>query len=278
MRARAHGLLAGAAILAATAGVRAAAPPATPTTGKQAEAPNAAEYAAAQAIFTAKCVRCHGPEKQKSGLRLDTRSAVLEGGIDGAVIVPGKSAESRMVRQLLGESKPRMPYKEPPLDAGEIAAIRAWIDAGAPGPAEAKAEATAPAKAEATAPKHWAYVKPVRPAVPSVKKPDWVKTPIDAFVLARLEQEGLSPSPEASREALVRRVTLDLTGLPPSPAEIDAFLADTSADAYEKVVDRLLASPQYGERWARPWLDLARYADTNGYEKDRRRTGWKWRN
>jgi len=262
MRMRVHGLLAGAALLAGIASVRAAGP---------ATSPPATEYAPVQAIFTAKCVRCHGPEKQKNGLRLDTRGAVLEGGIDGPAIVPGKSAESRLVRQILGENKPRMPYKEPPLEAGEIAAIRAWIDAGAPGPAEAKVAAEAPVQ------KHWAYVKPVRPEIPAVKLSAWVKTPIDAFVLARLEQEGLAPSPEATRETLLRRVTLDLTGLPPTPAEIDAFVADTSADAYEKVVDRLLASPHYGERWARPWLDLARYADTNGYEKDRRRTGWKWR-
>jgi hypothetical protein len=279
MRTRIHGLLAGATILAATAGARAAAPPTAPGPG---------EYASAQAILTAKCVRCHGPAKQRNGLRLDTRSAVLEGGIDGPSVIPGRSAESHLVRRILGQARPRMPYREPPLDAAEIATIRAWIDAGAPGPAEAKAEAaatTAPAKAEAKsgatietpAPKHWAYVKPVRPELPAVKRKEWVKTPIDAFVLARLEHEGLEPSAEATREILLRRVTLDLTGLPPSPAEIDAFLADSSADAYEKVVDRLLASPHYGERWARPWLDLARYADTNGYEKDRRRTGWKWR-
>jgi hypothetical protein len=276
---RVHGLLAGAAILAATAIVRAAAPPATPTAGKQAEAAGTGEYAAAQAVFAARCVRCHGPEKQRNGLRLDTRSAALEGGVDGPVIVPGRSAHSELVRRILGQAKPRMPYREPPLDAGEIATIRAWIDAGAPGPAEARAETKPETKADSKAPrpKHWAYVKPVRPAVPAVKLEGWVRTPIDAFVLARLEQEGLAPSPEATRETLLRRVTLDLTGLPPTPAEIDAFLADTGADAYEKVVDRLLASPHYGERWARPWLDLARYADTNGYEKDRRRTGWKWR-
>ena len=289
MRARVHGLLAGATILAATAGVRAAAPPTAPTAAKQVEGPGTAEYAAAQAILTAKCVRCHGPEKQKSGLRLDTRTAALEGGIDGPAILPGKSAESDLVRRILGQTKPRMPYKEPPLEAAEIAAIRAWIDAGAPGPAaataDAKADAKAGGKAEAKAgattetptPKHWAYTKPVRPEIPAVQRKEWMKTPIDAFVLARLEHEGLEPSPEAPREILLRRVTLDLTGLPPSPAEIDAFLADTSADAYEKVVDRLLASPHYGERWARPWLDLARYADTNGYEKDNRRTAWKWR-
>jgi hypothetical protein len=236
----------------------------------------AADYAPVQAVFTAKCVRCHGPQKQKSGLRLDTWGAALEGGMDGPSILPGKSAESDLVRRILGETKPRMPYREPPLDAAEIAVIRAWIDAGAPGPAEARAEPAAP-KAEAPLTKHWAYVKPVRPEVPAVQRKEWVKTPIDAFVLARLEHEGLEPSPEASRETLLRRVTLDLTGLPPTSAEIDAFLADTSAAAYETVVDRLLASPHYGERWARPWLDLARYADTNGYEKDRRRTGWEWR-
>src|SRR5204863_4052747 len=122
------------------------------------------------------------------------------------------------------------------------------------------APAPAPAAAPAT---HWAYVKPVRPEVPAVKRADWVGTPIDAFVLARLEREGLEPSPEASKETLLRRLWLDLVGLPPSPAEIDAFLADRGPDAYEKVVDRLLASPHHGERWARPWLDLARYADTN---------------
>src|SRR6266852_4087684 len=221
MRTRVHRLLAGATILAATAGVLAAAPPTAPAPAQQAAAPVAAAYASAQAILSAKCVRCHGPAKQKSGLRLDTRSAALEGGIDGPAIVPGKSAESDLVRRILGQTKPRMPYREPPLDAAEIATIRAWIDAGAPGPADAKAEAAAPPQ------KHWAYVKAVRPELPAVKRKEWVQTPIDAFVLARLEHEGLEPSPEATREILLRRVTLDLTGLPPSPAEIDAFLADT---------------------------------------------------
>ncbi|HEX9186945.1 MAG TPA: DUF1549 and DUF1553 domain-containing protein, partial [Vicinamibacteria bacterium] len=134
-----------------------------------------------------------------------------------------------------------------------------------------------PAGASSRPAVHWAYVKPVRPAVPAVRDAAWVRNPVDAFVLARLDEEGLAPSPEASRETLVRRLSLDLVGLPPTPAEVDAFLADGSADAYDKVVDRLLASPRYGERWARPWLDLARYADTNGYEKDQRRTAWKYR-
>src|SRR5262249_19100544 len=126
-------------------------------------------------------------------------------------------------------------------------------------------------------PKHWAYIKPVRPALPQVKNQSWVRTPVDAFVLARLEKEGLTPAPEASKETLLRRVYLDLIGLPPTVKEIDEFLNDKSPDGYEKVVDRLLASPHYGERWARPWLDLARYADSNGYEKDSLRMMWKYR-
>ena len=125
--------------------------------------------------------------------------------------------------------------------------------------------------------KHWSYLKPVRPAIPRVNAVSWPRNPIDNFVLQRLEKEGLSPSPEADKRTLIRRVTLDLTGLPPSPTEVEAFVADKDPGAYGKVVDRLLASEQYGVRWARPWLDAARYADTNGYEKDRRRTAWKYR-
>ncbi|HYN02195.1 MAG TPA: DUF1549 and DUF1553 domain-containing protein, partial [Vicinamibacteria bacterium] len=151
--------------------------------------------------------------------------------------------------------------------------LAAWIDAGVPG----EDHAAAPSSGAANPAVHWAYVKPARPVVPEVARAAWVRNPIDAFVLARLEKEGLSPSPEASRETLLRRLSLDLVGLPPTTAEIDAFLADTRPDAYDRVVDRLLASPHFGERWARPWLDLARYADTNGYEKDQRRTAWKYR-
>src|SRR4029079_19778822 len=125
--------------------------------------------------------------------------------------------------------------------------------------------------------RHWAYLKPVRPEPPMVADASWIRNPMYRFVLARLEREGLAPAPEADRETLIRRVSLDLIGLPPTPEALDAFLADTSPDAYEKVVDRLLASPHYGERWARPWLDLARYADTNGHEKDNRRAIWKYR-
>ncbi|HEY7923516.1 MAG TPA: PSD1 and planctomycete cytochrome C domain-containing protein [Vicinamibacteria bacterium] len=220
-------------------------------------------------ILEANCVSCHGPKQQESLLRLDTRGQALKGGMSGAVIVPGKSRESPLVQHLRGELTPRMPNEKPPLAGAEIARIAAWIDAGAVGPDEAPG-GPEPAK-------HWAYQRPQRPPLPSVRDRGWVKTPIDAFVLARLEHEQLEPSPEASRETLVRRLSLDLVGLPPTPQEVDAFVNDTSPGAYAAVVDRLLASPRYGERWARPWLDLARYADTNGYEKDQRRTAWKYR-
>jgi cytochrome c553 len=222
-----------------------------------------------QPIFKANCVRCHGPDQQKNQLRLDSRTLALQGGVSGRVILPGNAKESLLIRRLLGQEKPRMPFKEAPLPESEIALIRAWIDSGAMGPDDA-----APVTKVA---RHWAYVKPERPPVPAVRNASWIRNPIDAFILARLEKEGLAPSPEAPRETLLRRLSLDLTGLPPTLAEIDAFLADASPDAYEKAVDRLLGSPHYGERWARPWLDLARYADSNGYEKDRLRVAWKYR-
>jgi len=220
-------------------------------------------------ILEARCVSCHGPKQQESLLRLDTRGQALRGGMSGAVIVPGKSQDSPLVQHLTGELKPRMPHEKPPISGAEIARIAAWIDAGAIGPDDA------PGAVEPS--RHWAYQRPRRPALPTVRDQAWVKSPIDAFVLARLEREGWKPSPLASRETLVRRLSLDLVGLPPTPQEIDAFVNDASPDAYAAVVDRLLAAPRYGERWARPWLDLARYADTNGYEKDQRRTAWKYR-
>ncbi|HEY8149820.1 MAG TPA: DUF1549 domain-containing protein, partial [Vicinamibacteria bacterium] len=220
-----------------------------------------------QPIFQARCTRCHGAEQKRSQLRLDSRTGVLRGGLSGKVVIPGDSGGSALYQRITGALQPSMPFESPPLAAEEIARIQAWIDGGAPGPADAEP----PDK------RHWAYRKPVRPDLPAVANAAWIRNPIDRFVLARLEREGLTPAPEANRETLIRRVSLDLVGLPPTLAEVDAFLADSSPDAYEKVVDRLLASPHYGERWARPWLDLARYADTNGYEKDRRRSAWMYR-
>ena len=172
-----------------------------------------------QPIFRNRCVRCHGVDLQKSQLRLDSRTGALRGGLSGKVVLPGRSDESPLVKRLRGVLKPRMPFEGPPLPPSEIARIQAWIDAGAPGPAEA---------AEEKEKKHWAYVKPVRPEPPAVNGTAWVRNPIDRFVLARLEQEGLTPSPEASRETLIRRVSLDLIGLPPTLEEVDAFLADAS--------------------------------------------------
>jgi mono/diheme cytochrome c family protein len=222
-------------------------------------------------ILAGRCYPCHSSELQQNGLRLDSLAAILKGSANGSVVISGDSEKSPLVRRILGLDRPQMPYGGPPLPAADVELIRKWIDQGARGPDSAEPFAAAKPV------KHWAYVKPVRPDIPKVKDAGWCRNPIDNFVLARLEKEGLKPSPEASKEMLIRRVSLDLVGLPPTPEEADAFLADHSPQAYEKVVDRLLASPHFGERWAAPWLDLARYADTHGYEKDMRRTMWKYR-
>ncbi len=222
-------------------------------------------------ILAARCYACHGSQVQQNGLRLDSLAAILKGSTNGSVVVAGDSEKSPLVRRILGLDRPQMPYGSPSLSAKQVEVIRKWIDEGARGPdSGTPLAATGPVK-------HWAYVKPVRPDLPKVNDAAWCKNPIDYFVLAKLASQDLKPSPEASKEVLIRRVSLDLTGLPPTPQEVDAFLADHSPQAYEKVVDRLLASPHYGERWAAMWLDLARYADTNGYEKDLRRLMWKYR-
>ena len=222
-------------------------------------------------ILAERCYLCHGSAVQQNGLRLDSLAALLKGNANGAVVTPGDSDKSPLVRRILGLDRPQMPYGGPPLSVEEVEAIRKWIDQGASGP-----DSSDPVASPKPV-KHWAYIKPVRPEVPPVKNPAWCRNPIDNFVLARLEKEGLSPSTGASKETLVRRVTLDLIGLPPTLQEVDAFVADKSPNAYEKVVDRLLASPHYGERWAAPWLDLARYGDTHGYEADHIRTMWEYR-
>ncbi len=224
-----------------------------------------------QPIFKTSCIECHNARKHKAGLRLDNRLDAMHGGETGISIIPGHSKDSLLMKRIRGEGDDdRMPVKKPPLTDQQTALVARWIDEGAPWPEAADGQI-------ATNEVHWAYVKPVRPALPSVKHATWVRNEIDAFVAARLEKEGLELSPEASRENLIRRVSLDLIGLPPTMAELDAFLKDTSPNAYEKVIDRLLASPHYGERWARPWLDLARYADSNGFEKDRIRSMWPFR-
>jgi mono/diheme cytochrome c family protein len=220
-------------------------------------------------ILTQHCVRCHGADKEEAGLRVDTAEALLVGGDSGPLVKTGAPAASLLLRIVAGpvEDIPQMPYKRPALSAAEIATLRAWVEAGAPSP-----EAETPGKFV-----HWAFVPPAPQTPPAVALTGWPRNPIDRFVLARLERDAIAPSPEADPVALLRRVSLDLTGLPPTPAEVGAFLADTSADAYERAVDRLLASPHHGERWARPWLDLARYGDSNGYSIDAPRQIWKYR-
>jgi hypothetical protein len=223
-------------------------------------------------LLRAQCYECHGEKKGRGKLRLHVRDLALKGGATGPLLVPGDSSKSYLLQRLLGEGgEDRMPLDEDPLTDEQTALVRAWIDQGAEWP-------TAPGTAATqTVQEHWAYVAPKKAQPPEVSNPAWARTPVDRFVLARLDAERLVPSHEASRDALLRRVSLDLTGLPPSLAELDAFAADTRPDAYERVVDRLLASPHFGERWARLWLDLARYADSNGHEKDRLRSMWPYR-
>lgn len=224
-----------------------------------------------QPIFRGKCYACHGPSQQMADLRLDARATAFHGGISAAAIIPNKGKESLLYRRVAGiGDKPRMPLSGEKLSAEQIALVEAWIDQGAQWPESLDLD-------RAEVKKHWAYLKPQRPQPPATKDTSWVRNPIDNVVLARLEQEGLRPSPESSREKLIRRVGLDLIGLPPSLVEVDGFLSDPSPDAYEKLVDRLLASRHYGERWAQPWLDLARYADTHGYARDNRRSMWLYR-
>lgn len=218
-------------------------------------------------ILERNCFDCHGSSRQEGDLRLDQRQAAFGGGSGGPPLVPGKPDESELLRRigLPAGDEEIMPARGEPLSATEVATIRAWIAQGAKWPANFER------------PKHWAYVAPVRTESPAVKKRAWVRNPIDAFVLARLEQAGLEPSGEAERAILARRLSLDLLGLPPSPDEVDRFVADRGTGAYERLVDRLLASPHFGERWARPWLDLARYADSHGFQRDDLRELWPYR-
>jgi cytochrome c553 len=215
-------------------------------------------------ILKAQCLSCHG-DKASGGLVLSSGKSIAKGGGSGPIVVPGDPAKSILIKRLKGEDGlEQMPMGFAPFSAEKLALFERWIKEGAD-------------LTDTDQTRHWAYVKPMRPKLPEVNDKAWIKNPVDNFVLARLEKEGLKPSPEADRETLIRRVSLDLTGLPPTIKEVDDFLKDKSANAYEKVVDRLLASPHYGERMARPWLDLARFADSDGYERDPRRTAWPWR-
>jgi hypothetical protein len=225
-------------------------------------------------IFSERCLTCHGPAKQRSGLRLDRKEDAARGGNNGVAYVPGNSTGSLLIRYVSGvDPDIVMPPEGDRLTSEHVGLLRAWIDSGATWP-DAPQDAAHSVLAKSD---HWSFLPPVRPELPEVKNSAWPRNSVDSFILARLEKEGLAPSPEADRYTLMRRVTLDLTGLPPTPEEANQFALDSSPDAYEKLVDRLLVSPHFGERWARHWLDLARYADTNGYEKDRVRSIWPYR-
>jgi mono/diheme cytochrome c family protein len=235
--------------------------------------PDKVDFARDIEPILATCFECHGEKRRRGGLRLDLPDAARKGGNSGPVMVAGKGDESLLLHRVRGEgNQKRMPLNRDPLTDEQIALLKAWIDQGADYPASPGRQATADQEE-----KHWSYVPPTRPSKPLVLNPDWCRNEIDTFVLARLQSEGLNPAPEADRATLLRRVYLDLIGLPPTPEEARRFLADQRPDAYERLVDDLLASPHFGERWARPWLDLARYADSNGYEKDLLRTMWPYR-
>ncbi len=216
-----------------------------------------------QPIFASRCIRCHGPETREAGLRLDDRKVAtseLESG--NRSIVPGQSEDSALLRRVTADASERMPPNEPPLDATQVATLRQWIDEGAKWP------------------DHWAYQPLASTTTPRFDDPElerWCRTPIDRFILAKLCNKGLRPAPEADRRTLLRRVYFDLIGLPPSPEEVNAFLTDESTNAYTRVVDQLLASPQHGERWARHWMDVVHYADSHGFEHDLPRSLWPYR-
>ena len=216
-------------------------------------------------IFSRSCIPCHGSDdkKRQAGLRLDLRDGAMAKLPSGHfAILPGKPAQSTLLQRLVAPASLRMPPvgSGKKLSAEEITLVQRWVAQGA------------------SFANHWAFQKPKHPALPKVQNSAWARNPIDSFILAHLEREKLSPNPSADRYTLIRRVSLDLIGIPPTPQEVTDFIADKSPSAYEKVVDRLLASPRYGEKWARMWLDLARYADSAGYGSDPLRPNlWPWR-
>ncbi|MDB5337882.1 MAG: Planctomycete cytochrome [Planctomycetaceae bacterium] len=217
-------------------------------------------------ILVEHCQQCHGAKKQQADLRLDSLEGALKGGEHGPALVPGDADKSLLISAVLRTGDYEMP-PDKPLAEAQIASLTTWVKQGAvwPGKAEVIVTPTSPAGFERARREHWAF-QPVRqPPLPALKNAAWVSTPVDSFILAKLEAQGLAPAPAADKRTLFRRITFDLTGLPPTYAEVQAFEADTAPDAYARVVERLLAAPQYGERWGRYWLDVARYSDTKGY-------------
>jgi mono/diheme cytochrome c family protein len=216
-------------------------------------------------LFVEKCQRCHGAEKQKGGLRFDLRDAAIKGGDTGPLFAAGKPDESLLMKAVRHDGDLKMP-PDKPLNPEEIEVLKEWIARGAAWPKDAAGK---PSAAD-----HWAFQPVKAPSFPKVKDGAWARSPIDRFILAKLEAESLKPATEADRRTLIRRATYDLTGLPPTLAEVESFVKDKSTNAYEKLIDRLLASPRYGEQWGRHWLDVARYADSKGYVYGREEKYW----
>ncbi|QGJ69853.1 Planctomycete cytochrome C [Planctomycetales bacterium 10988] len=215
-----------------------------------------------QPILAKRCYSCHGPDEQEGGFRLDTEEgAFVETHSGGFAIVAGEPEESLIIERILTDDEyMRMPPEGEPLKPREVKLLTRWIEEGAEWE------------------KHWGFRKPIQPEIPEVSDPEWINNPIDAFILSRLEEQHLQPTTLATKQTLIRRAYFNLTGLPPTPAEVDAFLRDESSDAWSDLLDRLLASPHYGERWARHWLDLVRYADTNSFERDGDKpNAWRYR-
>jgi hypothetical protein len=224
-----------------------------------------------QPLLKQHCFKCHSSDKREGGFRLDVRSAAFAGGDEGIAIRKGESASSSLFKRVSGEDPDLlMPPEGDRLPAAEIAVLKQWIDQGAVWPDSAAGENVRP--------DHWSYQPITRPDLPQTQNQTWTRNSVDAFVLSKLESLKIAPSPEADRYTLIRRLYLDLLGLPPQPDEVDAFVNDESPKAYEELISKLLMSPHFGERWGRHWLDMARYADSDGYEKDRARpNAWRWR-
>ena len=225
-----------------------------------------------QPILRTRCYECHDGGQSEAGLRLDLRAGTWQGGESGEpAVVPGQVDRSPLLARVTSsDPEKQMPPEGERLTAAEVETLRRWIEAGAVWPDALAGESV-------DARQHWAFQPPRRPALPKVSRPEWTRNAIDAFVLAQLDTQALQPSPEADKVTLIRRLSLDLLGLPPTTEEVDAFVLDHRPDAYERLVERLLRSPHYGERWARIWLDAARYADSDGYEKDKVRQVWAYR-
>jgi mono/diheme cytochrome c family protein len=231
-------------------------------------------------VLAENCFKCHNDKKQRGGLRVDSRAALMSGGDQGAVIVPGKPEDSLLLKAVRYEDELKMPPTKK-LTKEQIADLTQWVRMGAPWPSSQTA-ASAVRKQEFQISQrdraHWAFQPIKRPPIPAVKRPQWRGNPIDAFILAKLEAKQLSPNPPATKRELIRRAFYDITGLPPSPGDVEKFVADSSPDAYERLIDRLLDSPRYGEKWGRHWLDLVRFAETNSYERDGRKpNAWRYR-